>query len=126
MYEVTVTAWFAAAHRLRLPAGQLEPLHGHNWNVRVTCRGDAIDASGMLVDFTLLRPALQTIVGELHDTLLNDHPFFADCNPSAEHVARFIAARLGPTVTAPASLHCVEVEEEPGCFARYFPADATG
>ncbi len=122
MFEVSVRDWFAAAHRLRLPDGTFEPLHGHNWQVEVTCAGAALDAMGVLVDFVALRAALRCVLGELHDTHLNELPAFADRNPSAENVAVHIAERLGAEFPHGQGLHCVQVEEEPGCVARYFPS----
>src|SRR4051812_27370017 len=35
-FEITTTRTFSAAHQLRLPDGSIEPLHGHNWRVKVT------------------------------------------------------------------------------------------
>jgi 6-pyruvoyltetrahydropterin/6-carboxytetrahydropterin synthase len=133
MYEVTVSGWFAAAHRLRLADGRLEPLHGHNWQVRVTYAGARPDAQGLLMDFTDLKPRLARVLAEMHDRCLNELSAFADRNPTAEHVAAHIAAALqaaersnpspasGAAATAGTRVVCVEVEEEPGCFARYRP-----
>ena len=39
-FEISTTRTFAAAHALRLPGNQIEPLHGHNWRVRVTVAAD--------------------------------------------------------------------------------------
>lgn len=119
MFEVTVSGWFAAAHQLRLLDGTLEPLHGHNWKVQVTFAGPSLDRMGVLIDFTRLRPQLDAILAELHDRNLNDLPAFRDKNPSAEHVAVHIAQRL--TAGAAGAPACVEVEEAPGCVARYRP-----
>lgn len=124
MYEVVVTGVFAAAHQLRLPDGSLEPLHGHNWHVRATYAGSGLDEMGVLVDFTRLRPALQAVLGELNDTFLNELPAFEEINPSAENVAGLIAERLTRADVGghpSAQLAEVEVEEEPGCFARVKP-----
>jgi 6-pyruvoyltetrahydropterin/6-carboxytetrahydropterin synthase len=119
MFEITVSGWFAAAHRLRLLDGTLEPLHGHNWNVRVTFAGPTLDHMGVLLDFTRAKPQLDAVLAEMHDRNLNDLAAFRERNPSAENVAVLIAERL--TDTARATPACVEVEETPGCFARYRP-----
>ena len=34
-FEITTTRWFSAAHQLRLYDGALEPVHGHNWKIKV-------------------------------------------------------------------------------------------
>lgn len=120
MFQVTVTGWFAAAHQLRFPDGQWERLHGHNWHVGVTYAGRALDSMGVLVDFVQVRRDLDLLLSQLHDTNLNELPVFAERNPSAEHVAVYIAERL---VDAPGGelLAEVSVEEAPGCTARYQP-----
>lgn len=117
-YEITVSGWFSAAHQLRLPDGSLEPLHGHNWNIRVTYAGAELDEMGVLVDFIAVRRRLNEVLATLHDRCLNELAPFQSNNPSAEHVAQYIAERMqeGPGASL---LRCVEVEEEPGCFARY-------
>lgn len=120
-YEVTVSGWFSAAHQLRLADGTVEPLHGHNWNVRVTYRAPGIDTQGYVVDFTQLKPTLDDILSGLHDTFLNDLEAFSDRNPTAEIVAEAIAAVLQDRFETSAWLTTVEVEEEPGCFGRYLP-----
>ncbi|MBK8913624.1 MAG: 6-carboxytetrahydropterin synthase [Phycisphaerales bacterium] len=121
MFEVTVGGWFAAAHQLKFDDGSVEPLHGHNWIVRVTIRGARVGPSGMLVDFTRLRPQLDAVLREMHDRNLNELPAFADRNPSAEFVAVHIAESLSAAAWGGARLACVEVEEAPGCVARYLP-----
>ena len=61
MFEVRVTADFAAAHFL----------------------------GGMLLDFTKLKGALRTVCKQLDHTNLNDMSVF-DQNPSAERIAMYI------------------------------------
>ncbi|MEP0846946.1 MAG: 6-carboxytetrahydropterin synthase [Phycisphaerae bacterium] len=124
MFEVSVSAWFAAAHRLRLPDGSFEPLHGHNWRVAVTCAGPKLDPMGVLIDFTRLKPRLDDLLRELHDRCLNELPAFRERNPSAENVALHLAESLTPHLPAGAVVRSVEVEEAPGCVARYFPPAA--
>lgn len=121
MFEITVSGWFAAAHQLRFPDGSYEPLHGHNWHVRATFSGPALDELGVLLDFTVVKPRLDAVLRELHDRHLNDLPAFAEINPSAENVARCIAAKIANLAVHPVRLAAVEVEEAPGCVARYLP-----
>ncbi len=145
MFEVSVSGWFAAAHQLRLPDGSLEPLHGHNWHVTVTFAGPRLDECGLLLDFVALRRRLEAVLGQLHDRNLNELAAFAGRNPSAEQVAVWIAGQFGAGqlgggpaepggqaaacaagggARAAARLACVEVEEAPGCRARYLPPGA--
>lgn len=121
MYEVVVTGKFVATHQLRDAAGIWETLHPHEWHVRATYAGPRLDAQGLLVDFVTLRRRLDDILAALAGGSLNEHPAFRDRNPSAEHVVRHIAEALLQTSEAGARLVVVEVEEEPGCLARYLP-----
>lgn len=121
MFEVSVCGWFAAAHQLPLSGGAPEPLHGHNWRVQVTFRGARLDERGLLLDFLALRRRLDALLAELHDRNLNDLPAFAARPPSAEHLAALLAERLADAGRPAAHLACVEVEEAPGCLARYRP-----
>jgi 6-pyruvoyltetrahydropterin/6-carboxytetrahydropterin synthase len=123
-FEISTTREFAAAHQLRLYDGSLEPLHGHNWRVRVTVGSDKLDAIGVVMDFHELARLVDEMVQPMHNRNLNDLPGFADLNPSAEnvalHIGRFVARRLPQTVR----LLCVEVWETADCRATYSPAES--
>ena len=121
-FEVRVKGWFAAAHQLRLPGGELEPLHGHNWHVSVTFGGDALDEMGVLVDFTAVKRRLDEVLRSMHDRNLNELSAFLETNPSAENVAVHIAGKMSTDLRDGVGLACVEVEEAPGCVARFRPS----
>ena len=89
MFEVRVTADFAAAHFLRDYNGKCENLHGHNYKVYAHVRGPELNEGGMLLDFSKLKAALRQVCKELDHTNLNDKPVF-DQNPSAERIAMYI------------------------------------
>ena len=93
MYEVRVTADFAAAHFLRDYNGKCENLHGHNYKVYAHVRGEQLNEGGMLLDFSKLKNALREICKLLDHTNLNDMNVF-DQNPSAERIANFIYKRI--------------------------------
>ncbi len=120
-YQITLRTGFSAAHQLRLADGALEPLHGHNWQVRfVVARSDGgLDEIGTVHDFHDVQPRLGRVVEALHNTHLNDTPAFAEVNPTTEHVARHIAE----AVRLPDDLRVVEVEvwETPDCSATWRP-----
>lgn len=97
--------------------GSLEPLHGHNWHVRVTVRADQLDGIGTVMDFHELQRLLDAIVGPMHNSHLNDHPAFANRNPSAENVAFTISQAL--KLPADLKLTSVEAWETPDCRARW-------
>lgn len=121
MFEVCVSGCFTAAHQLRLPDGSHEPVHGHEWRVKVTYAGEELDETGVLVDFAAVRERLGKVLAGMHERTLNELPAFAQRNPSAENVAVHIAEQMASAAFGAAHLHCVEVEEQPGCWARYRP-----
>lgn len=117
-FEITAERSFSASHQLRLYDNSLEPLHGHNWQVRVTVSAPALDAIGVVMDFHALEALLNTIVDPFHNSHLNDQPAFKnDLNPSAENVAVHVANSL--KVPAHVRLTKVEVWETPQNCAIY-------
>jgi len=93
-FEVTTTREFSASHQLRLYDGSTEPLHGHNWRVKVTAGSDGLDEIGVVMDFHELSGQLEKIIGRLHNGNLNATPPFDAINPSAENVAAYVARSL--------------------------------
>jgi 6-pyruvoyltetrahydropterin/6-carboxytetrahydropterin synthase len=124
MYEVSVEERFSASHQLRFSDGCMEPLHAHDWGVRVTVAGSRLDEAGFLVDFGLLRGRLRERLAGLVDQNLNTVSAFDGRNPSAENLAHYIAAHVEQELPSGVRLLAVEVEEEPGCRARFTPPTA--
>lgn len=109
-FEINSTRTFAAAHQLRLPGGSIEPLHGHNWRVKVTVSSSQLDALGTVMDFHELERRVDEVVQPLHNRHLNElEPFTRELNPSAENVAFHIARSL--SLPAHVRLERVEVWE---------------
>ncbi len=61
---------FAAAHFTLLGGGVAEPLHGHNYRVRVEIAGDTLDADGLLVEAAPVKQAIRALCAELDDRVL--------------------------------------------------------
>lgn len=118
-FEITTLREFSAAHQLRLYDGGLEPLHGHNWRVRVTVAAERLDAIGVVMDFHELERLVDTVLAPCRDRHLNDLPAFFRLNPSAENVALHIAQSLA--LPAGVKLRQVEVWETAGNSAVYRP-----
>jgi 6-pyruvoyltetrahydropterin/6-carboxytetrahydropterin synthase len=123
MFEVSVTGKFHATHQLCMPDGAREPPHTHPWRVTVTLVGPRLDETGVLVDFAELEPRLRSVLADLAERNLNEHPAFAERSPSAENVAVHVAEMLDDGIWAACGvrIQSVEVEEAPGCIARYLP-----
>jgi 6-pyruvoyltetrahydropterin/6-carboxytetrahydropterin synthase len=89
MYQVTVEAGFSSGHYLRNYYGKCENPHGHNYKVRVTLAGEALDETGLLLDFKLLKGVLKPTIDRIDHQMLNDLEPFTELNPSAENLARY-------------------------------------
>ena len=122
MFAIEVSGKFCASHQLRLPTGGLEPLHGHNWKVRVRIGAPQLDGLETVMDFHVLEKALAGIIADFNHRHLNDiPPFDAGYNPSAERVAQRIAELLLPHIALPARLIHVKISEAAGCYALFLP-----
>src|SRR2546421_5919674 len=93
-FEITTTREFSAAHQLKLYDGSLEPLHGHNWRVKVMVAAEKLDPIGVVMDFHELERLVDAIIAPMHNRHLNELPAFASLNPSAENVALHIGSSL--------------------------------
>ncbi len=94
MYEVMITAGFAAAHRLRDYGGKCENIHGHNFRVDVFARAKELDVVGLTIDFRILKDKTQTFLDQLDHKYLNELPHFVETNPSSENIAAYIFKNL--------------------------------
>lgn len=118
-FALEVECEFAAAHAIVL-LGERERIHGHNWRVVVSVAGKRLDGEELLCDFHAVERMLAEIVAPFRDGNLNETPPFDRVNPTAEAVARHVAAELSsrlcrniPTV----HLEWVRVTEAPRCTA---------
>jgi 6-pyruvoyltetrahydropterin/6-carboxytetrahydropterin synthase len=116
-FEISTTRHFSAAHQLRLYDESLEPLHGHNWVIRVTVWAEKLDAIGVVMDFHELERLVDAIVMPWHNTHLNETAAFAQLNPSAENVAWLVGKSL--RLPSGVSLSEIAVWETPENCAIY-------
>lgn len=127
-YELNKDLQFAAAHYVPgESAGKCSRVHGHTYFVNVTIAGNELDASGFLVNFSLIK---KLIHDRFDHSLLNEHEeYFHDGDPdrfpTTEIVARtiheIIQAYLDETENKP---KCVQIflRETPTSYVVYRPA----
>jgi 6-pyruvoyltetrahydropterin/6-carboxytetrahydropterin synthase len=124
MFEVYVEETFAAGHALRGYRGKCENPHGHNYRVRVTLTGAALDSAGLLFDFVALKKVMGEIIAGLDHRYLNDQPPFDAINPSAENIAKYFyeqtVAHLPPAANG-ARIAAITVWETDTTAATYRP-----
>ena len=108
MYRVTKRFEISAAHSLTLNyESPCTRLHGHNWQIEITCESEALNENGMVYDFTKLK---RFVTEQLDHQNMND---VLSINPTAENLSRWIADAIGP--------ECVRVRliEAEGNIAEY-------
>jgi len=121
-FEISTTREFAAAHALRLYDGSLEPVHGHNWRVRVTVAAPALDPIGVVMDFHDLERLVDEVVHPWHNRNLNDlAPFDRELNPTAENVALHVGRTVAAALPSAVRLTRVDVWETSTNRATYLP-----
>src|ERR1700676_3906181 len=125
MFEVTVDDSFAAGHYLRNYRGKCENPHGHNYKVFITLIGEELDATGLLLDFKLLKQVMRPTVEYLDHFMINDlKPFDEELNPSAENLARYFyqqtSAQLREMTAGRVRVKDCTLYETDTSFARYY------
>jgi 6-pyruvoyltetrahydropterin/6-carboxytetrahydropterin synthase len=100
MYEATIRKSFSAAHILKEIGGKCEDLHGHNFVVEVTVKGESLNKEDLLIDFRILKRWTNEILEQLDHKYLNQIDIFKGMNPSSEQIARYIHDRLADNMTS--------------------------
>jgi 6-pyruvoyltetrahydropterin/6-carboxytetrahydropterin synthase len=122
MYEVTIIKSFSAAHLLAQIGGKCEELHGHNFRVEVTVAAPDLNESGLLIDFRVLKKWLNVILDQMDHKHLNELPYFAGINPSAENIAKYIYAQMEPKAKeSQVRIARIKVWESENAAVTYIP-----
>ena len=109
MFEVSVDRTFAAGHALRNYKGKCENVHGHNYKVQITVRGEQLDAAGLLVDFIDLKRLTDEVIEYLDHRFINDLAPFDVLNPSAENLAKYFHDRVSAGFKSDMAVRIAEV-----------------
>ena len=121
MYSVAVTRDFIANHFLiGGDWGAENQPHAHHYVAEVRIDGKQLDQHGYLVDIVAIEAALDGIVADFRDQLLNDKPDFEGLNPSIEHFSRIICEKLLAAINPPGSGELrVKLWENDSCWAAF-------
>ncbi len=121
-WRLAVRDEFSAAHALRHYQGKCERLHGHNFFVEAVVQGSQLSpGTEFLVDFSLLKQHVKSVLQTLDHAVLNDTPPFDHLNPSSENISRYIYQALLPLIKPyGVQLYSVTVGEKAAQCASYF------
>ena len=89
--SVTKCFGFEAAHHLPNYEGACNRLHGHSYKLQVTVSGSVDEATGMIIDFNVLKDVVKFKVVDRYDHR-NLNEFFS--NPTAENMVQHIFKEL--------------------------------
>ncbi len=111
--EVTQEFMFSSAHRLPNYDGPCEDVHGHNYQLAVTVRGEPDGHSGMVIDFRALEHTVkEKVLSKLDHRNLND---FME-NPTCELLVVWIWKTLKEDLPG---LCKITLHEQPGSSVTY-------
>lgn len=122
MYTVAVSKDFIARHFLiGGDWGSENAPHAHHYVCEVSIEAAELNRHGYLVDIVEIEQALDAIVDDFRDSMLNEKSEFAGLNPSLEHFSRIICERLLSTIGVPGSggVLSVKLWENANCWAAY-------
>ena len=115
MFELSTRHHFSAAHFLPRtpPAHKCHNMHGHNFIIVVTVRGEMDPDAGWVLDFYDIKSQVKPLIDILDHSLLNDIEGLT--NPTSEMLACWVWDKLKGLPLA-----CVEVKETPSLSVKYF------
>lgn len=120
MFRVAVTDNFESGHFLRNYRGKCENVHGHNYKIEVFILAENLNETGLAVDFGDVRMLIRESSVELDHTLLNEHSYFKEKNPSAENIAKYFYEKLSRHLPKIVSIEKVRIWETDRQWAEYF------
>lgn len=108
---------FEAAHYLPYvrPGHKCARMHGHNYEIVVSCMRRDVDSVGFVIDFWDLDKVVQPLVDEIDHRTLNEMPGLS--NPTAEYIAKYFCERIQNIMQGTeVSVVCYETKD---CWAEY-------
>lgn len=122
---------FSAAHRYWRPEwspeanraafGALVQVHGHNYTLEVTIRGDVDERTGMVMNLAELKRVVgEAVIRRFDHADLNDDPLFSGGTlPTTENLAREVWGLLAGKLGAD-RLWRVRLWEDPTFYVEYY------
>ena len=99
-------------------------IHGHNYDLYVTIKGPIDQDSGFIINLLFLNKIVKDkIIKPLDHSMIHEHPYFKEKQPSTENLVQFIWHQISPEISLPAKLHCIKLRETGTIFTEYYGDD---
>ena len=97
-------------------------IHGHNYDLLVTVKGEINNDSGFIIDIKKLNKIISKYVINLfdHSQIEKDIDWFLDKQPSTENMVIFIWNQISDKIPSEASLYSIKLRETPTMFTEYY------
>tara|TARA_A100001011_G_scaffold243687_1_gene251707 strand:+ start:142 stop:546 length:405 start_codon:yes stop_codon:yes gene_type:complete len=97
-------------------------IHGHNYILSVTLKGNINEESGFIIDLQKLNDIVKEKIINVfdHSQIEKDIPWFKNKQPSTENMVVYIWNQLVNIIPSNAQLHCIKLRETPTIFSEYY------
>ena len=97
-------------------------VHGHNYDLLITVKGEIDTASGFIIDIKKLNKVINKYVIDIfdHSQIEKDIDWFIGKQPSTENMVIFIWNQISNKIPSGASLHYIKLRETPTMFTEYY------
>ena len=97
-------------------------IHGHNYILSITLKGNINEESGFIIDLQKLNDIVKEKIINVfdHSQIEKDIPWFKNKQPSTENMVVYIWNQLVNIIPSNAQLHCIKLRETPTIFSEYY------
>ena len=97
-------------------------IHGHNYILSITVKGNINHDSGFIVDIKKLNKIVSKYIIDIfdHSQIEKDINWFKDKQPSTENMVVFMWNEIANKIPSDAILHCIKLRETPTIFSEYY------
>ena len=97
-------------------------VHGHNYALSITVKGQIDDDSGFIIDIKKLNKIVSKYIIDIfdHSQIEKDINWFKNKQPSTENMVFFMWNEIVDRIPSGAILHCIKLRETPTIFSEYY------
>ncbi len=97
-------------------------VHGHNYALSITVKGQIDDGSGFIIDIKKLNKIVSKYIIDIfdHSQIEKDIDWFKNKQPSTENMIFFMWNEIVNRIPSGAILHCIKLRETPTIFSEYY------